>query len=91
MAISGAQQSELPEEPREPVTIYEFQNRVYKRYQYGGLLEEQARVLELTNEYSVLRKARHYQLTYVMPLDRFLLGTDHVALTMKKFDMTYRE
>ena len=26
-----------------------------------------------------------------MPLDRFLLGTDHVALTMEKFEMTYRE
>lgn len=91
MAISGAQQSELPEEPREPVTIYEFNNRVYKRYQYACLLEDQVRVLELTNEYGVLRKAKNCQLSYVMPLDRYLLGTDHVALTMEKFDMTYRE
>ena len=26
-----------------------------------------------------------------MSLDRFLLGNDHVALTMEKFEMTYRE
>ena len=38
MAISGAQQSELPNEPREPVSIYEFYNRVYKRYEYSGLI-----------------------------------------------------
>ena len=26
-----------------------------------------------------------------MALDRFLLGTDHLALTMEKYEMTYRE
>ena len=54
-------------------------------------MEDQLHVLQLTNEYGVLRKARKYQLTYVMSLDRFLLGTDHAALTMEKFDMSYRQ
>lgn len=73
------------------MSILDFNNRVYKRYQYAGFLEDHLRVLEFTSEYGVLRKARKCQLSYVMPLDRFLLGTDHAALTMEKFDMTYRE
>ena len=91
MALTGAQQIDLPEEHREPICVIHFNNRVYKRYSYSGLVYDQGRTLELTNEYGVLLRAKEAQLTYVMSLDRFLLGTDHVALTMEKYDMSYRE
>jgi serine/threonine protein kinase len=91
MAMEGAQQSPLPPSEDDQVALIEFNNRKYKRYTFVGLSESQELVQCFTNEYAVMSEAKTMNLFYVMPLDKFYLGPDHVALSMEKFQMDFRD
>jgi serine/threonine protein kinase len=73
------------------VTLNNFNNRIFKCYQFSGLIQNQEQILGLTNEYSILRLAKEEELFYLMRLDRFYLSRDHVALSMEKFQMDFRD
>lgn len=91
IAYTGATQSQLkPGEPQ-PVSIYNHNLHVLKRYQFNGFQKDQSLIQAFTNEYAIMKIAVEHNLHYIMRLQEVQLGVDHVLLRMDKYEMSYRQ
>ncbi len=89
--MEGAHQSHLNINSYEGKRIVFEDGLVYKVFFFEDLAKDQGKVIWMSNDYAVLRKAQKANSQYVSQLIKVLIGASHVAFAMKRFEMSLRD
>ena len=64
---------------------------VYKVFFFEDLVSDQNLTINVSNEYAVTKMAMKKELEHVAPLQKALIGINHIALCLPRYEMNFRD